>query len=553
MGMRDLPELLQRAVDIHAKGRFAEAEALYLQLLHAQPEHFDALHMLGVLRYQQGHPAEALASFDKALEMAPDYVDALNGRGIALAQLNRPLEALASFDKALAIAPSHAEAHNNRGITLRRLKRAAEALESFDKAVAVKPTYAEAFSNRGNALTDLRRLEEALASYDKAILLKPDYAEAFANRGRVLAKLNRPSEALTNFDKALAIRPNDPDTLVSRGSALVEFGRLDEAISQFRRALAITPDDVGARTNLGLVLAEQGRLLEALAEAEVAAKLTDRPSFPHYELGVLFANCGRREAARERLHMALRESPSEQQRIQILLAALGFEPLPERAPPDLIAEIYRERAGSWGRNTQTETYRGAKLTAAALEKLVGASRELDILDAGCGTGLVGVLIRPRARRLDGVDISPEMIERAKETGIYDRLDCCDLVEFLRGRGRAYDVVTSAATLIHFADLRAVFEGAWTVLRDRGLFVFTLFPNTHDEDAVAFGSLDGLAQGGCFVHGQSYVAHTAEAAYFDVAMLESAIHEYYRGKPRMGLVVALRRRMRPDQEAACIPK
>jgi predicted TPR repeat methyltransferase len=229
----------------------------------------------------------------------------------------------------------------------------------------------------------------------------------------------------------------------------------------------------------------------------------------------------------------------------MLLAALGFEPLPERAPPDLIAAIYRERAASWGRNAQTNTYRGAELTAAALEKLVGGSRGLDILDAGCGTGLVGALIRPRARRLDGVDISPEMIERAKDTGIYDRLDCCDLVEFLCGHTQAYDVVTSAATLIHFADLRAVIEGAGTVLRDRGLFVFTLFPNPHDEDSVAIGSLDGLAQGGCFVHGRGYVARSAEAAHFDVAMLESAIHEYYRGKPRMGLVVALRRRMRPD--------
>jgi tetratricopeptide (TPR) repeat protein len=208
------PQVLQQAVDLHLKGRLAEAEGLYLQLLNAQSDHFDALHMLGVLRYQQGQyaqslgligaalktnpnsppaivnyalvlaalnrPAEALSFYDKALAIEPNY--ALAHHGAALAKLNRPSEALESCDRALTIRPDYAEAHNTRGVVLRALKRPAEALASFDKAVALKPTYAEAFNNRGNALTDLKSADEALASYDKAILLKPDYAEAFANR-----------------------------------------------------------------------------------------------------------------------------------------------------------------------------------------------------------------------------------------------------------------------------------------------------------------------------------------------------------------------------------
>src|SRR5262249_17531057 len=157
---------------------------------------------------------------------------------------------------------------------------------------------------------------------------------------------------------------------------------------------------------------------------------------------------------------------------------------------------YARRANWWDDAlSQTQSYHGADLVAEALQRLSGECASLQVLDAGCGTGSIGKLIGGRVRRLDGVDLSPEMLGRAKGKRTYDQLHEGDLVEFLAGRPDSYDAVTSAATLIHFSDLRPVLDAAAIALRDDGLFLFTLFPNEEDESAVAVASLGGLAQGG----------------------------------------------------------
>jgi tetratricopeptide (TPR) repeat protein len=163
-------QALQQAVQRHQQGRFDEAEESYQAILAAQPNHFDARHLLGVLRYQQGRNTEALDCISAALKLQPNSAAALSNLGLVLSRLGRPEEALASYEKALAIKPDYSEAHNNRGNALLELKRPEEALASYDKALAIKPDYAEAFNNRGNALRDLKRPEEAQGAGNQARL-----------------------------------------------------------------------------------------------------------------------------------------------------------------------------------------------------------------------------------------------------------------------------------------------------------------------------------------------------------------------------------------------
>jgi predicted TPR repeat methyltransferase len=162
-----------------------------------------------------------------------------------------------------------------------------------------------------------------------------------------------------------------------------------------------------------------------------------------------------------------------------------------------------------------------------------------ILDAGCGTGLVGELLRPHARRLIGIDMSDSMLAQARQKKLYDELHCGDLLHYMAGHPGSCDAIASAATLIHFGELDMIFAAARQCLRPGGLFVFTLFPNDEDERAVAIGTLNGLAQGGCFRHGAEYVARTAASCGLSVKVLRREVHEYARKAAIPGLVVALR--------------
>src|ERR1700734_3976245 len=150
------------AIAAYNAGKLVEAEHPCQQIVAAQPDLFDALHLLAVVQLSLGKKNLALASYDRALRVRPHYAEVYYDRGLTLHELKRYEEALPSYDHALTVRPDYAEAHYNRGNTLKELKLYDEALESYDRALALRPDLAEALSNRGNTLHQLKRYEEAL-------------------------------------------------------------------------------------------------------------------------------------------------------------------------------------------------------------------------------------------------------------------------------------------------------------------------------------------------------------------------------------------------------
>ena len=302
-----IQQKLQQALTLHQQGMLSDAKKIYEVILRQNPNHFDALHLLGVIAHQTKnlHQAEelickaikvnpndaaaysnrgitlrdlkrldeALASYDKAIVLKPNYAEAYANRGVTLRDLKRLDEALASYDKAIALRPDFAEAYSNRGITLRDLKRLDEALASHCKAIVLKPNYAEAYYNRGIVLQDLKRDDEALASYNRALALSTDYAEAYYNRGNVLRDLQRHDEALASYDKAIALKPSYAEAYNNRGNALRDLKRLDEALTSYDKAIALKPDHANAYNNRANTLKDLKRHYEAVASYDKAIAL----------------------------------------------------------------------------------------------------------------------------------------------------------------------------------------------------------------------------------------------------------------------------------------
>ena len=303
----DVLRVLQQAVILHQQGRLAEAEPLYRAVLNLQPDHFDALHFLGVVKLQQSsydeaavlisralrtrpnspdalsnraialqalnRHEEAVANYNQAIAIKPDYVDALFNRGNALHALGRHKDALASYDQALALRSEFAAAHSNRGNVLQSLNRHGEAIASYDKAIAIRPEHADALNNRGNAAHALGRNDDAVADYDRALALNPDYPEALTGRGNTLSAMSRHAEAIADYDRALAIRPDFADALYARGFALQALNRHEEAIADFERMLALKPDCAEAHHSRGNALTDRNRYDEALASYDRALAL----------------------------------------------------------------------------------------------------------------------------------------------------------------------------------------------------------------------------------------------------------------------------------------
>jgi protein O-GlcNAc transferase len=279
---------LQTAVAFHQRGKLTEAERLYRDILKVAPDHFDALHLLGILKQQQNQSSEALALIGAALLKRPNEVKALSNYGAVLVELKRFDEALPYYYKAIALKPDYAEGYYNLGIALNELKRFIEALASYDRGIALKPDYAEAFNNRGNTLTELKRLDDALASYDKAIAFMPGCAEAFNNRGNVLSELRRFPEAVTSYDQAIACRPNYAAAYLNRGNALKAMRRFDEALTNYEQAITQQPNYAAAFFSRGNALHELKRFDAALASYNKAIALAPDYAEAFNNRGVTF-------------------------------------------------------------------------------------------------------------------------------------------------------------------------------------------------------------------------------------------------------------------------
>ncbi len=240
--LRQLPAQFQKALTFHRQGQFALAQAVYEEILEIQPEHFDALHLLGVLAAQTRNSRRAVELISKAIEIDPNIAATYNNRASALKELERFEEALASYDQAIAIKADYAEAYFNRGVVLNELKQFAAALASYAQAIAVKPDFADAYFNRGIVLKELRQFDAALASYDQAIAIKAGHAEAYLNRGNVLRELGQFPAALASYDRAISIRPDYPAGYFSRGNVFLDLKQHEAAIASYDQAMALEPE-----------------------------------------------------------------------------------------------------------------------------------------------------------------------------------------------------------------------------------------------------------------------------------------------------------------------
>jgi predicted TPR repeat methyltransferase len=544
--------LFTLALDHFRARRTHEAEQLCQAALALAPRHALSLHLLGVIAAQSGRPEAALELIRRAIDADSAAPEFHNSLGNAFTALGRRDEAAAAYRQAVALAPGYAPAHLNLGNALREAERLGEAAEEYRQAVALQPDNIAARMNLGAILARRGAFEEALVEFEAVLSRQPQLAEANIHIGHVLAELGRLDDAIARYQRAVELRPENASAYDSLGNALQQQGRIAEAVMQYRQAVKLLPDSPKARIDLGLALVEQGQIGEAVAQSEVAARLSDQPGFSTFMLGVLLARCDLRDAAREQFEAYLRAEPSDPRGARMCLAAMGFGTPPERASRELLTELYVRRAGWWDRGPGASQHNlWAGLVQGAFEKYAPTPERLQVLDAGCGSGVIGALIGRRVARMDGVDLSAGLIERARAAGFYRNLDQDDLVHFMATHPNAYDVVTSSAVLVHFGDLEPAFAAVAETLRDAGLFIFTLFDNEDDENAVAVGSMErGYAQTGCYVHGRAYVARAALAHRFSVESLERRIFDHYEGKPRPGLIAVLRRDSRqPDRAQA----
>ncbi|WP_042444233.1 tetratricopeptide repeat protein [Azospirillum sp. B510] len=400
------------------------------------------------------------------------------------------------------VSPSPALTLSRQADALAATGDAAGAEPLYARALAADPTLAGTHNNHGNVLRALGRLEEAASAYRAAILHGLHEGMAHYNLGSVLRQAEGRDEADAAFRQALALRPDHAEAWNNRGNLLRDLDRFGEAAVGYRRALALRPDWADAHDNLGAVLYllhEQGGEMAAAALARLWRR--DHPANP------LARHIG---------------------------AAIAGEEADSRAPDDYVRQTFDLFAEEFDRKLAELDYRAPALLAGMLadETLGGA---LDVLDAGCGTGLCAAALRPHARRLVGVDLSEGMLDRARHRGLYDELHGAELVGFLAGRPDSFDLVMAADVFCYFGVLDDALAAARSSLRPGGRLAFTVEMLEPADDRP-----HRIATHGRYAHAESYVRAAVAAAGLVMRRCDHDRLRFESGEPVMGLVVLAER-------------
>jgi tetratricopeptide (TPR) repeat protein len=266
-----IEQAMEQAVAHHQAGRMPQAESIYRQILATQPNHADALHLLGVVAAQSGRHEIAHELIRQAIAIRPNVADYYGNLGRVLAALNRPDEAIATFRQALSLRPDYPEALKNLGNALKSRGRVDEAIECYERAIKLKPDFFEAGYDLGNALMDRDRLADAISSYQNTVAHKPDYVEAWNNLGNALKENGQIDQAIVAYQRTLNLRPDFLPTRFNLGIAQLLLGDFANGFQNLeaRRQLgglsiyfggftkpAWTGDDLNGRTIL--LYCEQG-------------------------------------------------------------------------------------------------------------------------------------------------------------------------------------------------------------------------------------------------------------------------------------------------------
>jgi tetratricopeptide (TPR) repeat protein len=265
---QSIDKLMQSAIGHHQAGRLADAESAYRRVLVRQPNHFNAVYLLGVLAHQAGNSAAAADLIRQAISLNPGYAEAHAKLGVALASLGQFEPAVEAFEQAIALNPAFAEAHTNLGASLAALSRFDQAVGAYRRAIAIRPNYPEALSNLGVSLEQLEKFDEAVATYRQAIKLQPGLAEIYSNLGSALTKQGLTEEAIAVFDEAIAFNPSYAEAYANLGRVLNDIGQFDQAAAASKKAIDLRPDFANAHWNLALTLLSKGDLANGFREYE---------------------------------------------------------------------------------------------------------------------------------------------------------------------------------------------------------------------------------------------------------------------------------------------
>lgn len=494
--------MFNKASDLYLNGAYTQAEEICRQILAFAPENPDVLNMLGLIAAAKNEHQTAVGYFYEALKKSPNPLPVYFNLAVSLNASGKQKEALEAYQNALKLAPQTKEIYNNMGAIYEQLGNFEKAAESYEKAVQIDSDYIDAHVNLAVLKIDKSALLHLADKYPKsplplyylalfafddthfekalAFALKADALQEAYDIKNLIAqcylKIKENTKAEKYFHQALILNPQSVD-------ALINLGILEQNETYFKQALNLNPSSFEAHISYADFLYHNNRRVEALEEYHHAVLLNaDDPAISN-NVALVLKDMQDYKGALDLLFNAFLKTPDSND-IAVNMAetlvllfqqepkeALNIAKLWQKNAPNNVFAAHTLNAFENRQSADDQSYAEAlfdlfaplydermdQIEYQTLNKLVSLKLNLKgrVLDLGCGTGLAPEKLKTKENTWTGVDISKNMLKKAKQKNLYENLIESDILSFLETNTKKYDFILCLDVLPYIQNIETL--------------------------------------------------------------------------------------------------
>lgn len=468
-----------------------------------------------ILARSQKFP-QAIGAYQQALSLSPDYPGALNNLGNCYCQINEFDKAQTAYRQAIDLDPDYPDARFNLARILVAEGDKTRALQQLEYAVKVAPRHAGIQGLLGNLYLEDNRAEEAIQHLQQRIDIQPQHAETYLALAGAYFQLQQFPAAELSLERALDCAPKLPLANHLLATVYLQQNQLQWALQHYLRELELNPNHLDSLYNAGVVYADKQHVKEAEQHFQQVLKLNPNHVPSHLNLGALYLKQNAVAKAIEQ-YRCVQELEPENKEIEHILHALLQDELPAVAPKEYVTHLFDQYASHY------DQHLGEILqysVPAALFHLVNTiinptDSSLTIVDLGCGTGLGAVPFKNQAKKLIGIDLSPNMLAVAKTKNLYQELIHAGLSEGLN-KLQDVDLIIAADVFPYLGDLKNIFAACQQALKPGGHLAFSVEKLSENNSSYQ------LLQTIRYAHSKNYLETLSSNYGFEILGLDNII-------------------------------
>lgn len=445
--------------------------AYWQQQVDNNPQDWRAALNLSTLQIKYQATDKALQTMQTALDNHPEQPELWRQLGNIKRYQNQPQQAQQAYQYALKLNPQDAQSLNHLGLIAFNQQQWTQAQDWFQQALRAQPDYIGAMYNLALSYKHNQQLDDATACLLAILDANPQHWQSYIALGRIALQSDVPQKAEWAFQQAASIFPDDSVVLETIAQILLDHEHYRLARPYFDKLTQLAPDNPGMWYNLGVINEKDNKPSQALTCYQQALE-ADPDYFPALNnAGVACLALEQRESAKFYFQQALQRRPGDES-LQYTLSALEGKSR-VKAPEQYIEQLFDAYADHFDQHlVMGLDYQIPELLRQACEPYLPTTHP-DLLDLGCGTGLAAEAFATFTRSIVGVDLSQNMLDKARDKRIFADLHHAPLTQFLQNHDKAYDIIIAGDVFTYFGDLDTIFRHCQRLLNNNGLFCFSI--------------------------------------------------------------------------------